>query len=254
MGRVRFEGFPAGLFRFLRGLADNNSDDWFSERRDEYKAEVLDPVKAFVADLGTTIARLNQGLDTVPRVGRTVSRVSNDLRFHKNRPPYRPFIYASFPRRGRKRASQPLLYAGIYNHGVSVGFHPGSHHKLRANPVQEAIKENMRLFQHYLDERRIADKYWEIAGGEEAAITKWPLPKRARRWVGLESFTVGEYFHSTDPILARRAFLDRAQEIMLDLYPLWLFAASVNLKDDLELYGEHADALARPLTSGAVNR
>ena len=35
---------------------------------------------------------------------------------------------------------------------------------------------------------------------------------------------------------------------MLDLYPLWLFATSDNLKNDIELYRENADLLARPLT------
>lgn len=107
---------------------------------------------------------------------------------------------------------------------------------MRTGPVQKAVKDNLRLFQRYLDDERIAEKYWELAGGESGAVTKWPLPKTARRWVNLESFTVGEYFSASDPLLKRRAFLDRAQEIMLDLYPLWLFATSSDLKNDLDSY------------------
>jgi len=38
---------------------------------------------------------------------------------------------------------------------------------------------------------------------------------------------------------------------LLDLYPLWLFATSENLKDDLQLYRENAELLARPLTKAA---
>ena len=69
--------------------------------------------------------------------------------------------------------------------------------------------------------------------------------------MNLEGFTVGEHFKPGDRIVARRAFLDVAQEIFLDLYPLWLFATSERLTADLELYRENAELLARPLTKAA---
>ncbi|MFY9607299.1 MAG: DUF2461 family protein [Blastocatellia bacterium] len=248
MKAVRFEGFSPQLFRFLSGLSANNSKPWFDEHRSEYESEVLSPVKAFVADLGPIMRMLNEELETEPRVGRTVSRISNDMRFHKNRPPYRPFIYVSFPRRGEKWTSGALLYAGIYSKGVSIGFYPGGHNPLLTGPTQQAIKQNLRLFQRYLDDRRIPEYYSELAGEEGGKVTKWPLPKMARRWVELENLVVGEHFACNDPRLSRRTFLDRAQAILLDLYPLWLFATSDNLKDDLQLYRENAELLARPLT------
>lgn len=248
MDRVRFEGFSPELFRFLSGLSENNNKPWFDEHRRTYESEVLGPIKAFVAELGPIVHMLNEGLETEPRVGRTVSRISNDMRFHKNRPPYRPYIYVTFPRRGDKWSSGPLLYAGIYSKGVSVGFYPGGRNPLRTGPIQNAIKNNLRLFQRYLDGRGIADSYSELADAEVGKITKWPLPATARRWMKLESFVVGEQFASTDSRLARRTFLDRAQAILLDLYPLWLFATSENLKEDYELYLENAELLAHPLT------
>lgn len=141
-----------------------------------------------------------------------------------------------------------LLYLGIYSQGMAIGFWPGGHRQPRAGRVQEAIKNNLKLFERYLKERRIAQSYWELTDGEPGAITKWPLPRSARRWVTLESFSVGEYFPATDTALAQRSILDRAQKILLDLYPLWLFAVSENLSDDLDLYRENAALLARPLT------
>jgi uncharacterized protein (TIGR02453 family) len=252
MNRVHFEGFSAGLFQFLQGLAENNNKPWFDEHRRQYEAEVLGPIKAFVTELGPIIHMLNEEIETEPRVGRTISRISNDMRFHKNRPPYRPVIYVGFSRRGQKWSNAALLYAGIYPNGVSIGFYPGGHRELRTGPMKETIRKNLRPFQRYLDEREIAESYWELAGGEDGKVTKWPLPKTARRWVNLEGFTVGEHFKPSDRIVSRRAFLDVAQEIILDLYPLWLFATSDKLKIDLELYRENAELLARPLTKAAA--
>jgi uncharacterized protein (TIGR02453 family) len=252
MNRGRFEGFSAELFRFLSGLAENNNKIWFDEHRREYETAVLGPIKAFVAELGPIIRMLNEEIETEPRVGRTLSRISNDMRFHKNRPPYRPFIYVGFPRRGQKWSNSALLYAGFYPNGVSIGFYPGGHGEPRTQPMKETIKKNLRSFQRYLDERGIAESYWELAGGEDGKVTKWPLPKTARRWMNLDGFTVGEHFRPADRIVSRRAFLDVAQEIFLDLYPLWLFASSDKLKTDLALYQENATLLARPLTRAAA--
>lgn len=248
MKTIRFQGFSPQLFRFLSGLAENNNKSWFDEHRGEYEGEVLGPIKAFVAELGPIVHMLNENIETEPRVGRTISRISNDMRFHKNRPPYRPVIYVCFPRRGGKWFCSPLLYAGIYPNGISIGFYPGGNQELRTGPIQETIQKNLRRFQRYLDERRIAKSYWELAGAENGNVTKWPLPKAARQWTKLDSFTVGEHFAPNDRTLSRREFLDVAQGIILDLYPLWLFAASKQLLADLDLYGENANLLARPLS------
>jgi uncharacterized protein (TIGR02453 family) len=254
MRRVGFEGFSPELFSFLKGLGENNSKAWFDDHRDQYEKDVLGSLKAFVGDLGPILKMMNQELETEPKVGRTLSRISNDMRFHKNRPPYRPFIYIGFPRFGKKRSTEALLYLGIYSHGVSVGFYPGGHCELRTGPIQKSIKANLGLFQKYLEERRVHKHYWELAGGENGSITKWPLPKTARRWINLESFTVGEYFPAGDPRLSSQQFLDRAQSVLVDLYPLWLFATSENLKGELDLYHENVVPLSKPLTKAMRSR
>jgi uncharacterized protein (TIGR02453 family) len=248
MSRKRFAGFSPELFQFLRGLAANNNKAWFDENRSRYQIEVLDLVKSFVTDFGQIMHLLNAEFETEPRVGRTISRINNDMRFHKNRPPYRPFMYVSFPRRNTKWTSEALLYIGIYTHGLGVGFYPGGYTKPRKAPLQESIKGNLRLFQKYLDDRGIAEKYSELTDGESGAVKKWPLPKTARKWVSLENFSVGEYFPADEVVAAGRKFLDTAQAILLDVYPLWVFAMSENLQEDFELYLENASLLARPLT------
>src|SRR5947207_1424561 len=156
----RFEGFRPVMFQFLSELAQNNNKPWFDEHRSEYEAEVLGPVKAFVAELGPILHMLNEELETEAKVGRTISRINNDIRFHKNRPPYRPFIYISFPKSGCKWSNSAVLYTGIHATGVSIGFFPGGHRELHTGPIQQRIKSNPRLFQRYLDQREIPESYW----------------------------------------------------------------------------------------------
>ena len=251
MSRQRFEGFSSSLFQFFQELAAHNNKAWFDENRRLYQTEVLDSVKSLVADFGIILRMLNEELDSEPRVGRTISRINNDIRFHKNRPAYRHFMYVSFPRRNMKGSNEALLYIGIYTQGVGVGFYPGGYGKVRKAPLQESIKGNLRLFQSYLDERLIAEKYSELTDQETGEVKKWPLPHRAQKWVNLENFSVGEYFKADEVVAMGRKFLDRAQEIILDVYPLWIFAMSENVKQDFELYRENVELLVRPLTKAA---
>jgi uncharacterized protein (TIGR02453 family) len=250
MNHGHFSGFPAGLFQFFSALAENNSREWFDAHRCQYQSEVLAPIKSFVTDLGPIIHLLNEAFETAPRVGRTISRINNDLRFHRNRPPYRPWVYVGFARRGENWTNGSLLFVGLEPHGVSAGFYPGGKQR-RAGAVQEGIRKNVRLFERYLEERQVAEKYWELADAEQGLAQKWPLPRSARRWVKLDSFVVGEHFTANDPILSRRRFLDRAQKILLDLYPLWLFATSDNVRDEYEMYSENINSLRRPLSRAA---
>jgi hypothetical protein len=245
----QFQGFSAAMFRFFRDLHANNKKDWFDVHRREYQTDVLETITAFASELGQWVRLLNPEFETEPRVGRTISRIVNDTRVRKDRPPYRPSISVSYRLRGNKRRDGALLYAGITSSGVSVGFNPGRHHTSRTGPIQQGITRNARAFQRYLTERRIPDRYWELTGKAPEQVKKWPLPRTANRWIDLEGFTVGEHFEASDPLLTKRSFLDRAQAIVLDLYPLWLLSTSQNLKQDLELYSENATALARSLTS-----
>jgi uncharacterized protein (TIGR02453 family) len=242
-----FEGFSPALFHFLRELESNNTKDWFDEHRSRYHAEVLGPIRAFATEVSPIVTVLNEELETEPRVGKTISRINNDIRFQKNRPPYRPYIYVTFSTQGSNWTSGPVLYLGIFSHGISVGFYPGGRNNPKVGPIQEAIRTNSKLFQRYLEQSGIADRYWELAG-EQGVSTKWPLPKTARKWASMDNFTIGEYFRCSDPLLPRRTFLDRSQQILIDLYPLWIFAASRNIKEDLDLYQENARALSLPLT------
>src|SRR5215470_2492062 len=154
--QTTFEGFSPGLFGFLWGLFENNSKDWFDSHRNEYANDVLKPARALVAELGAVLGVLSQELDVEPRVGRTLSRINNGARFQKSRPPYRPYVYLGFPRRGTKWSGGSLLHVGLFPHGISVGFYPGGPDKLQIGPIQDSIRQNLRVFQKYLDQRRIA--------------------------------------------------------------------------------------------------
>jgi len=116
-----FTGFPVEALRFLRDLADNNDPAWFKPRRDEYESLVRGPMIALVADLLTMAAARKLPLAGEP--AKAVFRIHRDVRFAKDKRPYKTHCGASLSRTGAKLAPG-LFYIHIEPGGcfVACGF------------------------------------------------------------------------------------------------------------------------------------
>ncbi|MFI7488244.1 DUF2461 family protein [Micromonospora echinaurantiaca] len=96
-GQPAFRGFsPAGL-AFLAGLARDNNKQYFDAHRRTFQSQLLEPSKAFVVALGTALQqRVCARLRADPRIGGSLFRIVNDLRFGKDKPPYKPHLDFAF--------------------------------------------------------------------------------------------------------------------------------------------------------------
>lgn len=121
---MNFTGFSTESLRFLRDLAANNDPAWFKPRRDDYEALVRGPMLALVADLLTLAASRKLPLTGDP--AKAVFRIHRDVRFAKDKRPYKTHCGASLSRTGVKLAPG-LFYIHIEPGAcfVAAGFwHP----------------------------------------------------------------------------------------------------------------------------------
>jgi uncharacterized protein (TIGR02453 family) len=84
-----FEGFPEGAGRFLAELAENNDRAWFAENRDRYERDLLGPEKDFIDAVGAEFTQLDQRVQAVPAVNRSIFRINRDIRFTPDKSPYK---------------------------------------------------------------------------------------------------------------------------------------------------------------------
>jgi uncharacterized protein (TIGR02453 family) len=87
-----FAGFPPEAFKFFASLAKNNNRDWFQAHKDVYERACREPMKALMAAIDP------------PFGAGWLSRINNDMRFNRDRAPYKTRIEA-----------------GVKGHYVSVG-------------------------------------------------------------------------------------------------------------------------------------
>ncbi|MCO4747711.1 MAG: DUF2461 domain-containing protein [Proteobacteria bacterium] len=74
---------------FLRGLRATNERAWFEDHRKAYEQDLIEPAKAFVREAAVALADIDGELVAEARVNGSIFRMNRDLRFSKDKRPYR---------------------------------------------------------------------------------------------------------------------------------------------------------------------
>ncbi len=103
---MSFDGFPATAFDWFAGLERDNSRAYFSAHRDVYERDVREPLEDLLAELAGDF-----GGDV------TVFRQHRDVRFSKDKSPYKTRTYGVI----RARAGASGFYAEVSRAGLYAG-------------------------------------------------------------------------------------------------------------------------------------
>jgi len=120
--------FRPSLFRFLRDLAKENDRDWFQANKQRYDEEVKLPALQFIAAFAKPLEKLSPNLVADPRPsGGSLFRIHRDVRFSKDKSPYKTHTGIHFRHEAAKDAYAPGLYLHLEPGNVFVGagiWHP----------------------------------------------------------------------------------------------------------------------------------
>jgi len=115
--------FDSRLFDFLRELKSNNRREWFQANKERYREDVQAPMLRFIADFAGPLETISPHLVADPRpVGGSMFRIYRDVRFSKDKSPYKTHAAAQF----RHREGKDVHTAGLYLHLESGVVHFGT--------------------------------------------------------------------------------------------------------------------------------
>jgi uncharacterized protein (TIGR02453 family) len=90
--------FDDDLFAFLRELKTHNERGWFAANKARYERSVKEPVLAFIGDAGPQLGKLSKRLVADPKpVGGSMFRIYRDVRFSRDKSPYKTHVGVHFP-------------------------------------------------------------------------------------------------------------------------------------------------------------
>ena len=110
----QFGGFHPTLFSFLAELEVNNEREWFNENRERYEQQVREPALAFIRAMASPLGRISPQLRAVDKkVGGSLMRVHRDVRFSKDKSPYKTNVGIQFRHAAGKDVHAPGLYVHL---------------------------------------------------------------------------------------------------------------------------------------------
>lgn len=84
--------FPEETLRFVRGIAATNDKAWFETNRGLYETGYVQAGGAFVEAVGPQLRALSPEVQFAPRINGSLSRINRDIRFSKDKRPYKTHV------------------------------------------------------------------------------------------------------------------------------------------------------------------
>ena len=103
--------FTPALFEFLSDLAGNNNREWFQDNKARYEQDVRDALVQFVSDFGNRLREISPHMVADPRLsGGSIFRIYRDVRFSKDKSPYKTNAGMHFRHEVGREVHGPGLY------------------------------------------------------------------------------------------------------------------------------------------------
>ncbi|MGH9733305.1 MAG: DUF2461 family protein [Candidatus Acidiferrales bacterium] len=215
--------FPMMAARFFRELSRNNNKPWMDANRQRYRAEVVEPFRATLDRLTPATRKLNPRFVITGRVSDNFSRINRDIRFARDKTPYRPQMYLFLAEAGDDTGQ---LYIGVSSDSVTCGFR--IYGSGRAAPLVQfgraRASENGKWLAKQKDRLgRQFESYWySTEKGEWTKHKGWPVApeewKKLKAWIVRRKLSLAA--------ASRAGFQDEAVAIFKQVHPLMQFSCS----------------------------
>jgi uncharacterized protein (TIGR02453 family) len=220
-----FTGFPEEALTFLKRLKKNNNRQWFQKNKQVYEESVRFPMQCLVASLGAELSGEMPEIEFNPK--RSVFRIYRDVRFSKNKVPYKTNIAAAFSVRSLKGVTEaPGFYVHVEPGGVFLGggLYMPSGDQLKA--IRKSIVNDPETFLGVLQNRKFRKEFGGIQGESlQKAPLGFPRDHPMINHLRHKQFFVGK--EMDERTCLKQAFLRTVADGFRVAHPLvrWLSAA-----------------------------
>ncbi|MDN4503412.1 DUF2461 domain-containing protein [Alteromonadaceae bacterium BrNp21-10] len=144
--------FTPRTMQFLTQLRNHNDKAWFNDHKPDYEQHVREPALAFIADMDNWIKMISPHYEGIAKkMGGSLMRIHRDVRFAKDKSPYKTNVGIQFRHEIGKDVHAPGFYLHIEPNEIFVGvgaWHPSSealkairdHIVAKPGPYQDAIE------------------------------------------------------------------------------------------------------------------
>ena len=162
---AEFKGFRKEFFAFFRELEANNDRTWFEANKSRFRETVQSPMSDFIAAMAPHLSRVSTAFVADPRPhGGSMFRIHRDIRFSKDKRPYKEHGACQFRHRLGRDVHAPGFYVHLAPKEVFVGaglWMPDPDALLK---VRTAIASKPAQWKKIVSDKRFVGTFGEVEG------------------------------------------------------------------------------------------
>lgn len=186
-----FAGFPKQAIEFFKKLKRNNNREWFEKHKHEYDEFAKIPMQSLLATLQSEFTAFAPEFDMNPK--RAIFRIYRDVRFSKDKTPYKTHIAAHAVLRGMPKG---FLGSGYYFHVdpndcfVGGGIYLPDGDQLKK--IRKAVANRGKEFLEIINDKKFKKRFGVIDGEKLKRIPQgYDETHPMAEWLKLKQFFVG---------------------------------------------------------------
>lgn len=156
--------FTQDLYDFIHDLSENNNRDWFQANKTRYESHLAQPALSFIEQMEPAIKHVSPHYTAIAKkIGGSLFRIYRDVRFSKDKSPYKTTVGIHFRHEAYKTAYAPGFYVHISPGECFLGagiWHPQSNDL--AN-IREYIAEHYDEWEAIINQS-VIEQHFEMQG------------------------------------------------------------------------------------------
>jgi uncharacterized protein (TIGR02453 family) len=187
---MRIASLPRRSLAFLRALKRNNRREWFQPRKEQFDADVREPMLAIVERLADDLRSIAPEIVVDPKTA--MYRIYRDTRFSENKTPYKTHVAAVFPWRGLAKHEGAGLYFHVSPDEVWIGGGMYSPQTAQLQAVREHIAGNVRRMRAIVESPGFRRQVGELEGERLQRVPHgFPKDHAAAEYLKYRQFLAG---------------------------------------------------------------
>ncbi|MBK7468546.1 MAG: DUF2461 domain-containing protein [Saprospiraceae bacterium] len=156
--------------KFLADLEVNNNRDWFAANKEIFKVHVEQPFEKFVTDLIEPMKAFFPNMEITSK--ESIFRIYRDVRFGKDKSPYKIHMSAIIAPGGRKDFRNPGFYIELKANEIRVysGIYEPDANSLTS--IRKRIATNSKELDQIITNKKFKSTFGEIRGARNKVLPK----------------------------------------------------------------------------------
>jgi len=163
-----FLGFSESTIKYFKSLEKNNNKIWFDKNRDKYEQYVREPMRNLIDALAPELHKIDK--DFVVNY-KSIFRINRDLRFSKDKTPYKCYYAAAFCFERIKKSELPHVYFHLEPGELIIAAGQYSMDPVNLKKIRFKIYNEFDKYISIIDNKDFKKLYGNVIGEKQTRLS-----------------------------------------------------------------------------------